>query len=125
VLSDDESEQGLETQQPGPIESHEYLHAATSPGNATAAAAQVNGNSSRKRRRYFDERTEWVNMDLVDLGVVAVPRKSDTPMLTMEKLWRHMASSSIPRKQPPRRTESTTSALGGDGLRALLLEGSD
>jgi hypothetical protein len=31
----------------------------------------------------------------------------------------------MPRKQPPRRTESTTNALGGDGLRALLLEGSD
>jgi hypothetical protein len=135
---DAESEQGLETQLPGPIDSHEDLHgaqsnnvaesgtaAAASPGTATTAA-QTNGSSpSRKRRRYFDERTEWVNMDLVDLGVVAVPRTADTPMLTMEKLWHRMASSTMPRKQPPRRTESTTNALGGDGLRALLLEGSD
>jgi hypothetical protein len=133
---DDESEQGLETQQAAPIDSHEDLHAqsnnvagiaAASPGTTTTAAAtaQANETPSRKRRQYFDERIEWVNMDLVDLGVVAVPRTADTPMLTMEKLWRHMASSSIPRKQPPSRSESTTSELGGDRIRAMFLGGSD
>jgi hypothetical protein len=134
---DEDSEQGLETQQAAPMDSHENLHAqsnnvagiaaATSPGTATtAAAAQANETASRKRRQYFHERIDWVNMDLVELGIVAVPRTVDTPMLTMEKLWRHMASSSsIPRKQPPSRTESTTSELGGDSIRAMFLGGSD
>jgi hypothetical protein len=137
---DEDSEQGLETQQAAPMDYHEDLHAqsnsnggiaaatAASPGTATttAAAAQTNGSTSRKRRQYFDERIDWVNMDLVELGVVAVPRTVDTPMLTMEKLWRHMTtSSSIPRKQPPSRTESTTSELGGDSIRAMFLGGSE
>jgi hypothetical protein len=133
---DEESEQVLETQQAAPMDYHENLHIqsdnaagipAASPGAATrAAAAQGNGTTSRKRRQYFDERIEWVNMDLVELGVVAVPRTADTPMLTMEKLWRDMtSSSSIPRKQPPSRTESITSELGGDSIRAIFLGGGD
>jgi hypothetical protein len=65
-------------------------------------------------------------MDLVELGIVAVPRTADTPMLTMEKLWRHMASnSSMPGGKPPSRTESTTSELGGDSIRAMFLGGGD
>jgi curved DNA-binding protein CbpA len=137
---DEESEQVLETQQAAPVKSQEDLHvqwnyaseiaaaAAASPGTAatTAAAAQANGTTSRKRRQYFDERIEWVNMDLVELGIVAVPRTADTPMLTMEKLWRHMASnSSMPGGKPPSRTESTTSELGGDSIRAMFLGGGD
>jgi hypothetical protein len=132
---DDESEQGLETQQAAPMDTHEDLHAQSSnvaeistasPGTATTAAAQANRNTSRKRRQYFDERIEWVNMDLVEQGIVAVPRTANTPMLTMEKLWRHMASKSgIPRKQPPSRAESTTSELGGDNIRAMFLGGND
>jgi hypothetical protein len=134
---DEEWEQGLEMQQAAAMNSLEDLHAqsnyaaeitaAASPGTATTtAAAQANGTTSRKRRQYFDERIEWVNMDLVELGIVAVPRTKDTPMLTMEKLWRQMPSNtSMPRKQPPSRAESTTTELGGDSIRAMFLGGSD
>jgi hypothetical protein len=134
---DDELDQGFETQQAAPLDlqedrntqSNNDAEIAAAPDTTTTTATQRHANSpSRKRRRHvYDQQqqqhVEWVNMDLVELGVVAVPRTADTPMLTMEKLWRHMASS-IPTKQPLRRTESTT-GLGGDIIRALLLGGSD
>jgi hypothetical protein len=99
---DEELEQVFEKQQAASMNSQEDLHAQSNytaeiaapaqPGTATTtAAAQANRTTSRKRTQYFDERIEWVNMDLVELEIVAVPRTTDTPMLTLEKygvIWR-------------------------------------
>lgn len=115
----------FETQQVVPMESETqsgadpHLLALTAGQSDKRTSGDQSASSSDHKRRRL-----WANLDLVNLGVVAVPRTTDTPMLMIERMWRHM--SNTPKQRAPVRKESNAgeSALGGDSIRTLL-RGSD